>query len=351
LAFPPGHDSVTVPFRLAGDRIYLRVSVDGKPPLEFLFDPEGASLLDTSFLARTGLTPDNAGLIWAARISLGGAALAGQIFAVADFTSVEAADGVRPAGLIGWALCREAVVRIDYAMRRLTLLNRRDFRPGADDVPLAVDRASAGLLVQALLDGAALRLTVDVGGQGPVRLNQGAPGVTVPAGALPTVGSMGVDGPLWTRAFRAASLRLGQLILPNPLVEVGGDAGEGNGVIGGATLARLTWTIDAADGVIYVQPNRRTAQPAAADRSGLWVEGTPDGNAAVVAVTPNGPGADAGLEVGDTLTGLDGISVQRMGLAGVRARLCKSGRTRVQLAVKANGKRARTVTLTLTSSE
>jgi len=89
------------------------------------------------------------------------------------------------------------------------------------------------------------------------------------------------------------------------------------GNIGSGVLKRFTVTFDYAGRRIIFEPNARTAQADAYDRSGLWINAA-EGGYRVDAVVAGSPAAQAGLSIGDLIVAVDGKPASTLPLADLR---------------------------------
>ncbi len=91
--FPAGKDSVTLPFRLINNHIYVNASIDGKAPLPFVFDTGATDIIEASAAKSLGIKIEGAlpgsgfgdkiedfGLAKVKSVSLGGLTLPDQVF-------------------------------------------------------------------------------------------------------------------------------------------------------------------------------------------------------------------------------------------------------------------------------
>ncbi len=338
-------------FHLVDDRIVLAVGLNGGKPVPFLFAPDAVSLLDPAVARRAGLRPGAAGLVMAARIEAGAVRRRDVPFGLADFAGIGPGLGVAPAGTIGEALTGGGAVQIDYAARRIRLLDGAGFQPpaGADCLPWL---AGHGLpTVRATLDGRTLiaRLAPDQGGA--VHLPAAAmPGQAQSGAARTLVTGFSGAGPIWSRVMRGETLGLGRTRLTAPVLQAPTDAEAAPGGVaslGGAILKRFTLTFLPTRRLVCLQPNALAAQPERADRSGLGLVLGADGAPVVAVVAPATPAATAGLVPGDHILAINGRATRRMSLDAVRALLRAPGKVRLRLSIAKGKSRPRRVMLTL----
>jgi membrane-associated protease RseP (regulator of RpoE activity) len=136
---------------------------------------------------------------------------------------------------------------------------------------------------------------------------------SLPATLTATTG-WGIGGPTRDVVGRARAFELGSLRFDHPIV-VCSTARSGvlserdwAGIIGGEILRRCHVVVDYANGAMTLEPNDNFAEPFEHDQSGLFLvaEGTDLETLRVHDVVPGSPAAEAGIDVGDVITAIDG---------------------------------------------
>ena len=248
-------------------------------------------------------------------------------------------------------------MQIDYGRELLTITD-----------PTRFDAAGAGTampfvfydhlpMVRGLLDDLPARFDIDTGSRTEVditspfaaahelraRFSKGVSAVT----------GWGVGGPSRSYVVRLPSLTLGGVRVDSVVAGLSEDKGgsisdpnyEGN--IGSGFLKRFVVTFDYAHQMMYLRPI--TPPPVDAgrfDRAGMWINSGPKGYV-VTDVAANGPAAQAGIQVGDIITRLDGTTPRFDGLSDARVLLrSRPAGTRIEVELQraAEGRHA-TVTL------
>ena len=168
----PGH--ARLPFEYASRHVWLKVSINGAPPADFLFDT-GASItvLDSSYAARVGIVAVGH------QQGVGAGAIGNAAFATVrtmrvaapDSDGVELADlkvavlglegFLKPyfwrevAGVVGFDFIQRFVDRIDYDHQVLTLDDPQDFRYTGPGVAFPMTLAGSTPVVKLTLNGSA----------------------------------------------------------------------------------------------------------------------------------------------------------------------------------------------------
>ena len=365
-----GADSATLPFELLNNHIYVQATIDGKGPLRLLVDTGGANVLTPAAAVALGIEAQGAfeatgagegseevGLAQVAELRLGGVQLSDQIFYVIPLTDMEKVEGVEFSGLVGFEVFKRFVVTIDYEGLRLSLTRPEAFidRGFGTVVPFTFNEQIPE--VEGSIDGIPGRFTLDTGSRSTLTLH--APFVAehklqAKYGArVPALTGWGVGGGVKSYPARAGSLKLGDLTVPTPVIDlfVGEEGSFADryvaGNVGGGLLKRFTVTFDYARQRLIVVPNGGFDRPEGFDRSGMWIN-LAGAAFEVMDVVAGGPAAEAGLAVGDRITAIDGRPAGELSLSAVRERLrSEPPGTVVRLTVEGEGGAAREVRLTL----
>ena len=367
--WPAGKDSVTVPFRLLNNHIYVLASIEGKPAVPFVFDTGATDILDSVAANQLGIAVEGAlpgggfgdqiasfGLARVKSISLGGLALEDQVFGTQGSSGWIAVEGAESAGLLGYEFVKRAVLSIDYARRTLTFTKQEAFHAPNNLSSIAFTFDSHIPMVAGTLDGHAGEFEIDTGSRGALTVMH--PFATANglidkyhATRRVTVG-YGVGGPSKALLARAGELTLGGTKIAAPVAEFVTDsagaaaATHTAGNIGGDLLKRFTVTLDYQHQLMWLQPNELAKQREVFDRSGVWIARAKDGGIEVVDVANESAAEKTGLAAGDEILAVNGKAARDVALYDLREEFKGAAGTPFKLQVK--GKHgARDVTLTL----
>ena len=362
--------SVTLPFQLLNNHIYVKAKVNGKGPYTFIVDTGGHNLISPHLAAELGLKIVGAAAMSGAgdkhtesgftrvdEIALGTVKLHDQLGFVAPIYD-NTIEGFPVDGMVGFELFRRFAVRIDYGHDTLTITNPVHFDPTGAGLTIPFVFYDHLPQVSGRIDNLPARFDIDTGSRselditGPFVKSQNLQ--TRFAKGVSAVTGWGMGGPSRSYVVRLPSITLGSAApVANPVAGLSEDKGgsisdpnyEGN--IGSGFLKRFVVTFDYAHQKMYLKPAKPTPTDAGTfDRSGMWINAGPDGYV-VTEVSNGSPAERAGLRVGDVITGVNGAPARAEGLSDTRRLLrASSVGTKVELGLKRAGK-AQTVALVL----
>ncbi len=337
---------------LIDNRPFIPVTVNGRH-YEFVVDTGGDYAISTRVAAELGLhqapaTPiggANATSVAASdavvdRLVVGPITVRGVHVSVIDFTPLVMHIGFRRFdGIIGYTFLRTHAVTFDARRGTLTI----DAPPARETNHSVSFRLMDNLLVvHAAVDGTDGDFILDTGDRSAITL-------FTPfarehyrsrwSGTLrDVVTGFGLTAPIVADVTRLRDLALAGYDVADPIArlatqQAGGFASaDVAGSIGNAVLSRFAVTFDYPHGVV------RLSDPAGGprlewDRSGMWL--SRDGaNLRVDGVVAGGPAADAGLQNGDLVVGVDGVTAAGVDLPALRERLARTQTTDVRLDIR-----------------
>jgi hypothetical protein len=349
-SLPQGKLSVTLPFELENNHIYVEALVDGAPA-RLMFDTGSTGFLDTNALARLGLSAQGAlaaqgsgakiersGLVRLGRLDLGGIVFRDQIVGTLDESSFAAVEGGRVDGVLGYEIVKRLVVEIDYGAKRLTLFTRGSFHPAPGAIAVPIKFFAQIPEISAQVDGIEGEFVIDTGSRASLLLLK----PFVERNDLQhrydahREGLLGwsIGGPVRGLLARAGTLEIGGVRFDRPVVLIPERGPPVDGNIGGGILRHFDVAFDYAHDRIWFRP--LSSPPDVYDRSGLWANQGPAG-ITIADVLPDSPASDADLAAGDVIQAIDGLTVPALDLVTVRARLKQAPGTHVQLTILRNG--------------
>jgi PDZ domain/Aspartyl protease len=354
-----GATSVTLPFRLLNNHIYVNVTINGKGPFTYIVDTGGHNLVAPHLVTELGLK------------SVGAAAMsgAGEKTAASGFTHVDdiglgalhlrnqlgfaaeiydpSIEGIQVDGMVGFELFRRFAVQIDYGRQVMTLTDPTRFDPTGAGTAVPFVFYDHLPMVRGTLADLPARFDIDTGSRSEVDIT--SPFVAAHelrsrfSKGVSAVTGWGVGGPARSYVVRLPSLTLGGVRVDAPVAGLSEDHGgsfsdpnyEGN--IGSGFLKRFVVTFDYAHQTMYLRPiTPAPVDVGRFDRSGLWINSEPEGYL-VTDVASNSPAARAGLQNGDIITRLDGAKPRIDGLSEARSQLrSRPAGTRIAVEFKRN---------------
>ena len=368
-AITGGATSTTVPFELLNNHIYVNVTLDGKGPFRLLCDTGGANVVTPELAKELDLATEGAlqgrgvgeksedvAVTKVGTVGIGDATISNQVFMVFPLGSLAAVEGVPIAGLVGYEVFKRFVVRLDYENSRLTLWLPTAFTYRGTGIEVPFKFNGHMPQVEGAIDGTPGRFDIDTGARNSLSIL--APfaekhGLRERYQAkVEAVTGWGVGGAARGVLTRGNVLRLGAVEVTTPVMELSLQTRGAftdpyvAGNVGAGVLKRFNITFDYGNQRLIFERNVNDARRDAYDRSGLWLN-LGGGGFEAVDVIAGGPGAEAGLAVGDTIVAVDGTPARELALPRLRDRFrTEAPGTAVKLLLLRDGER-REVTLVL----
>jgi hypothetical protein len=343
-AIAGGAHETTIPIRFVGNHIYGDAMVDGKGPFQFVFDTGGVNLLTPTVTKDLGLTSEGAiqgsgsgagtvtsGLTKVQDLTIGKASIKNKVFVVFPLENLFSSGGVQMLGMAGYETFRRFVTRIDYAGRKLTLIDPKYFDPKDAGTPVKIVFRDNDILVQGSFDAIPGTFVIDTGSGGTIDLNTAFVEKNNLRAKYPNavyaIGGYGVGGPSYEYAVRGGELKIGTVSIRYPVSGLSTDTKgsmadpTNSGNIGSAALKRFIVTFDYGHNVMYLKPSPRPVDDLDTyDRAGMFVNVEADGFK-VIYVDKGAPAEEAGLKADDVITAVDGKPAKDIALPDLRYRL------------------------------
>jgi hypothetical protein len=332
--FLKGGSTAQLPMRYGERHVWLKVSVNGGPPEDFVFDSGASvSLLDSAWAADHGIQGEgkmqamgagaagDVGFTHVGSLKLtgpdgDGVELTGQKVAVLSLNRYIAPFFWRnAAGILGYDFISRFVERIDYDAGTITLYDPKTFKYQGKGTSLPLSMVGSIPAVKAKLDGTY---------EGDFRLDVGS-GSTVDVhtpfvkkndlqskvGKTIEVLNGGFGGTFTSHIGRMKKMEIGPYAWTDPLVilsgaETGGLASQDYaGNIGNDILDRFVCTFDYEHKTLYLEPGKRYGKRDHFSRAGVQLAKFGD-QIQAMQVVPGSAAAIAGIKEGDQVTMLDG---------------------------------------------
>lgn len=376
MAFSQNLKSFTVPFEVSNNLVVVQATVNGSKPLSFILDTGASGTVISEKAAKDfglkleGQAADvsaQGGSVEAAFIKNASISLSKDIklpdltLAAIGLSGLEAGTGRGIDGILGFEIFERYVVEIDYAARQIKFYEPRDykFKGRGRAISITIEdnapyvRAKIALAGMQAFEG---KFLVNTGLTGTLAFN--SPFVArykllelLPNAKAITFGSI-LAGKSSGRVGRVGSLQFGEFIVSNPVTTFSQDA-EGDdseaefaGMIGGEVLRRFRLVVDYSRRQIVFEPNESFSDAYEFDMSGasLTAGGEKFKIFKVRSLIENSPATEAGLQIGDTITAINGKPTDRMTLEQIRRLFRQAGQT-YKLSVKRNESAATEITL------
>ncbi|HVP67906.1 MAG TPA: aspartyl protease family protein [Anaeromyxobacteraceae bacterium] len=361
-AIAGGKTSTAVPLALVNNHIYIEAKLNGQGPFRLLCDTGGANIVTPEVAKKIGLRTEGAlqgrgvgeksediGLARVETVAVGDATVRDQVFAVYPMGQLSDVEGLSVDGLIGYEVFKRFVVEVNYGSSQLVLMLPSAFRYQGKGIAVPFQFNNHIPQVEGALDGLPGKFDIDTGSRssvdllGPFVVQHDLRKKYATTSVLVT--GWGVGGPARSYVTRARELRLGEVVVRDPVLLLSAqEKGAFSdpyvaGNVGGGVLRRFNVTFDYGAKRMYLEPNANDRVADSFDRSGMWINAGNPGFA-VVDVLAGGPADAAGIRAGDRIVAVDGVDASRMSLSETREllRTRKPG-AEVRLVVEASGKR------------
>jgi predicted aspartyl protease len=352
--------TVSVPFELYGDHIFIQLSVDGSDPKDFIFDTgDGLTVLDIDVAKSLGLALDHkqatssaqgtitGALIKHNSISLGGMSMESNIKIYAtSLRHLEISIGRNVDGIIGYDIFHHHVVGLDYSNMTFNVYDSGFPKNGeAIDIKLVSGiptiNASVTLNDGQKLDGVfyvntgagtTMDFNTPYANQNKV-IDRTGEHYSYPVKGLGDVEAKHYEG-------RVKSFTIGGIVVENMPIGISqvtsglqGDS-RTSGIIGNRLLKQFNLMIDVSGKKLYLDPNDKFGKAIGVNCSGVDVQMSGDqSNILIHRVFEGSQAAELGIQADDILISIDGQSAVEMGLMKVEELLKTPGST-VTLTVK-----------------
>jgi Aspartyl protease/PDZ domain len=340
-----GKTSATLPFELIDNRVFVEVRLNGRGSFHFILDTgaSGFSLIDTT-AQKLGLKTEIAGegpgvgektvrvsRCHLAQLQLGDLQfedLEAEVFPGSDSGNV---FGTRPVdGIAGLEVFQHFVVRHDYVRKILTFTLPNKFNYQGTGVIVPFDLPRQIPVVDAELDEIRGKFGVDTGARSSLLLY--TPFVEQNhlkekySAHLEGITGWGIGGPVRSLLARAKELRIGKIVVRDPVVRLSTQkqglttSSAMAGLIGPDILSQFDVTFDYSRRRIIFEKNSQYGRRDSYDRAGLWM-GQKDEHFIAIDVIAGGPAAAAGVQQGDTILAIDGTDTAKLVLPDVREKI------------------------------
>lgn len=355
--FTNGKSAENVPFKFLADHIFIPVNIQGQERLWALDSGASMSVIDSVYGAELGLKAEGdmkgVGAGKTLQVSfvnlppfcIPGIEFEAQKAATAGFLKPYAHRhfGFEVVGILGYDFLSRFVTKIDYASETLSFYDPETFQYNGK-----------GMVLDAPLMGNTFSLPVTVDGkyQGRWSLDLGAGGVSFhypfaeEHGLLDTKGidglGFGAGGASGKRTVEFETIEWAGHTLDNPLIDMPLQQGEGAfrrteviGNLGNSLFRHFVLYLDYERQQVIIEQGENFEHLFPRDKSGLQVVLSEEDDVEIVFVAPGTPASDAGFQIGDVMTAVNGIETDYLGgLLAIRELLRNEAGTTYKISVK-----------------
>ncbi len=320
--------SAVTTFRLLNNHTYVKVSINGQGPFDFILDTGGVNVITPRLAEELGVSTQgkleargvgnrsqDLALAQIETVGVGDATVRDQVFFVLDFDQLSQAEGTEVQGLIGYEIFKRFAVRLDYEHSELTLFDPAKFTYSGNGVPIPFEFDGRTPVVDGTIDGLPGKLTFDPGSRGYISLH--APFVEENGRwekhpeAIEGIAGWGVGGPTRSKILRGRSLIIGDsIVVKEPIMTL---SLQQSGAftdryqianLGAGILSHFNLVFDYQRQVVYFENHAGTSRFDDYDQAGVWLNDVGD-LFEVMGVVEGGPAFEAGLQAGDQITRID----------------------------------------------
>jgi hypothetical protein len=372
-----GKSRVQIPIEVYNNLVVVPVVLNGALPLKFILDTgvrtailtqkAFTDILNLSYSRKYTISgPGGVKLVDAyitnnVSLELPGVSGRGHALLVLaeDYLELRNYLGTDVHGILGYELFSRFVVQIDYDKKILTLMLPKRFNPGKKyhAVPIRIEDTKPYVTTPVVLaDGTRLtaKLLVDSGASHGLMLEPSSDNrIKVPPETVSSTIGRGLGGEITGKIGRIKSLTLGHYELeraianfPDPnsyfdSMKMG--MTPRNGAIGGEVLSRFTVIFDFPNEQMYLKKNSMFRKKFHYNLSGINVKakGARLNVFEVMDVREKSVAYNAGVQPGDIIVSINGISVASLDLNLINGFFNYKPGKRINLVVERNGQRLR----------
>lgn len=355
-----------IPFKLYGSMIIVELTIDGSDTLDFIFDTgAGGTIISARTAERLGITGEetvsrqgaagDAPIVLSEKhtINIGDLTLPDVTLGIAGLDHIHRRLGMRIDGAIGWKILSQYAVRLNYDTMQIEIYDTKRYNYNLNAQGYDVEVSGTAVFVNATVafeSGAVFtgKVLVDTASGGSISFNTP---FSRENDLLSEIGSsyereiiagLSTDSyPIVTMML--SSLSIGQyefVSIPASIAfaEAGALSWPGvMGILGNNILKRFNMFIDLQQDRVFLEPNRLYHEAFEVNCSGLELVMDDTFERVIVDyVYPASPAAESGIQVGDEIIQIDGVSASDLPLPQMRSMLNQDGQE-VEIMVSREG--------------
>lgn len=370
-SFAAGKTTATLPFEVIDNRVFVEVRLNGVGPFHLILDTGAGGFSIAGHVAqRLGLQVEDAGEgtgVGEKTVRSGRAQILQAELGPLRFENIEASvfpgDDSKNVfgkqamdGVVGLEVFERVIVKHDYVHKVLTFTLPEAFQYRGSGTVVHFERTRFIPVVDAELDGVRGKFGIDTGARSSLLaytpfVDQNHLQEKYHA-RLEGVTGWGFGGPVRSLLARARELRIDGIAVHDLVIRLSTQraglttSSAMAGLIGPDVLSQFDVTFDYPHNRLIFEKNKNYGRRDSYDRSGMWM-GQEGEHFTVVDVIAGGPAAEAGIQTGETILAINGVSTAKLVLPDVREQVRREAPGRkVTFLLQSNGKQ-RTVVVTL----
>jgi outer membrane lipoprotein-sorting protein len=360
--FPPGKNSVEIPFVLNSNHIYVPVSIDGSKPLSFILDTgAGMPVLDMETAKNLSLKTvgkfegrgagegtQEINFVTLQNVQLGDLVIDSVSAGTISLKPLSKYEGMPDDGILGYDIFSKFVVKIDYENQKLTLYEPSSFEYAGKGEILPITLEGNNPHIQAKIDGQYEgTFVLDTGARSSLVLYtpfvQKYDLLAKTGKKIEVFSGIGIGGKAPGEVTRVKNLKIGNFDILSPVTtlsssEKGAFASEKiDGNIGGGVLKRFTVIFDYPKQRLILEPNDNFVSADDFDMAGLWL--TKEGDTTRVDfVVKDSPADKAKIKEGDLIVKINDQPTKDLLLRDIREMLMSGQGKKISLTINSEGK-------------
>jgi len=374
--FKVENGKVEIPFRYQNNFILVDVLFNNIFPLTFIFDTgsENTILLNKTYAELLNIKYDRDYTVYGAdlqrellvhlakgiNLELPGISANNSPILIVDedYFQFEKYIGLKIHGILGMDLFRLTFIQINYKRQKIILHSPEDFKKPSNKFvafPIEIYRNKFYLTTRGSVQNnkpVDLTLLLDTGANISLLLhNKSDSTITLPSKLIPGKLGDGLGGFIEGYMGRTQSLSIGDFSFNNIVTNFQElppdlnrrDINNRNGILGNELLCRFNVIFVPFANTLYLKPEKKYNRGFKFDRSGivLIASGLDLRRFTVIDVIPDSPAANAGLQKGDVIVRVNGISTRSLAIESITRKFQKKVGKKFKLVVFRDGHKKR----------
>lgn len=352
--------------KLFDNVIYLPVSINGNPPVDFVLDtgaPE-ISIIEKNLASEMKLETDKGGSLKGAgkkqvsftrlknvRLNLSDIEITNPRLGAITLTHMEAHWGKPKYGLLGGNILKELVTGIDYINSTLCFHKPENYFYKGTGEKIPIKFIANAILIKAKVKIPGSNKEIE----GTFLIDTGVRNsffnspftakhklIEKSDKIIENITGFGIGGEGFGKLSRLESIKIGKYTLKKPVVELTTDtkgiaaSKRFDGIIGADILSRFDVVFDYTKNEMILEPNENFNKPFLYDMSGIYlIAGNNKKSYRAAYVVKKSPAENAGIKKGDLIIEINGNTVDNYNYEEIKNYLKEAGKE-IRIKVKRN---------------